>query len=77
MARQDERPVPLIDPRRCNGCGLCVAVCPNGALALRGLVVAVVDAQACSYAGHCERICRERAISRPFQIVFGSGSTTS
>ncbi|MBK8137858.1 MAG: 4Fe-4S binding protein [Chloroflexi bacterium] len=64
------RPVPLIDARRCTGCGLCVRVCPTRALVISGGIAVVADTHACAYVGDCERICPVEAIRRPFQIVF-------
>ncbi len=64
-----DRPVPLIDPPKCSGCGLCVAVCPNGVLSMQGDCAYVARPDRCEYVGDCERICPTRAIDRPFQIV--------
>lgn len=60
--------VPQIDPLRCDGCGLCVQVCPQGALAVQDGCAVVVNTAACQYHGHCERICPQQAIQRPFLI---------
>jgi MinD superfamily P-loop ATPase len=73
QADYDDRPVPIIDPERCNGCGLCVRVCPTGALALRNGKAVVAKPLICEYAGLCELICPNQAIQRPFIIVLGEG----
>jgi len=65
-----ERPVPIIDPVCCTGCGLCVKACPTGALAMSGSTAVVAWPAACEYTGDCERICPMQTISRSFQIVF-------
>lgn len=62
-------PVPIIDPDRCTGCGLCVAVCPNHVLALDDRKAIVARPDQCDYTGYCERICPTQAITRPFQII--------
>lgn len=67
--QQAERPIPLIDPKRCDGCGLCVKVCPSGALAMSDVVAIVARPEACDYAGLCETICPMKAIQRPFEIL--------
>ena len=68
--RQHARqPVPLIDPARCDGCGLCVRVCPTGALAVKDGKAIVAAPEACNYTGLCEAICPTGAIQRPFEIV--------
>lgn len=64
-----DRPVPIIDAERCNGCGLCVRVCPTGTLALQRGRAIVAQPAACEYAGVCELICPVQAIQRPFLIV--------
>lgn len=67
----DEKwPLPIIDPKRCNGCGLCVKACPTGTLAMLGAVAVVAHPEACEYTGDCERICPVAAITRPFQVMF-------
>ncbi len=70
VERQHVRqPVPLIDPVRCDGCGLCVRVCPTGALAIQDGRAIVTAPEACNYSGLCETACPTGAIQRPFEIV--------
>jgi ferredoxin len=64
-----EWPVPIVDPARCNGCGLCVKACPTGALAMTGSLAIVARPDVCEYTGYCERICPIQAITRPFQVI--------
>ena len=62
--------LPLIDPARCTGCGVCVRLCPTNAVAVRAHQAAIVRPQACTYCDLCETYCPEGAIGRPFTIVF-------
>ncbi len=64
-----ENPVPLIDAQRCDGCGLCVQVCPNGVLAVQDGLARIIRPDACTYTGLCEMACPPRAINRPFWVV--------
>jgi ferredoxin len=69
----DEQPVPVIASERCTGCKLCVEACPEGSLAIQQMIAIVAHPLACTYAGYCERICPQQAISRPFQILWSPG----
>ncbi len=65
--------MPVIDERRCNGCGRCADVCPVEALAqvLPGSV-AQVDRAVCIGCGVCSRTCSRGAITlvtRPERII--------
>lgn len=69
MTRLDDRPIPLIDPQRCDGCGLCVRACPTRALELTDGLAVVARPLDCDYIGMCEAVCPRQAIARPFEIV--------
>lgn len=69
MTEFSKRPIPLIDLQRCDGCGLCVRVCPTHTLELRDAKAVVAHPLACEYIGMCEAVCPRQAITRPFEIV--------
>ncbi len=64
------RPV-LVDVERCKGCGLCVAVCAPGSLALDPVrvnamghhPVALVDPDGCTSCAKCARMCPDAALT--------------
>ena len=70
MTHFNDRPIPLIDHQRCDGCGLCVRTCPTRALEVQQGKSVVVNPLACEYSGFCEAVCPNFAISRLFEIVF-------
>ncbi len=76
MTEQSNVPIPIIDAIRCTGCELCVHICPTNALVMKDGMAVVGNPNACAYTGHCERICPEQAISRPFQIIFSPKEDT-
>jgi NAD-dependent dihydropyrimidine dehydrogenase PreA subunit len=69
MTQFNNRPVPLIDKGRCDGCGLCVSACPTRTLQLQDGKAVVAHPLACEYIGLCEAVCPTRAITRLFEIV--------
>ena len=52
---------PYVDPQRCQGCGQCVDVCPEGAIHLEG-DLAVIDPQLCTACERCVGVCPEQAV---------------
>ena len=62
--RYIDRAVTLeLDVGRCNGCGLCVAVCPRAVFALADGRAALLDRGACIECGACALNCVSGAIS--------------
>jgi MinD superfamily P-loop ATPase len=61
--------MPVIDPEKCNGCGLCVSVCFCNALVFIGDIATVVETDECGWCTECEAVCPTEAISCAFEIV--------
>ena len=61
--------MPIIDLKKCDGCGLCVSVCDCGALVLVRNVVTIVETEYCHWCTQCEAVCPYGAISCAFEIV--------
>lgn len=62
--------MPEIAIEKCNGCGLCVAVCRCNAFVMLDNIVQVVEVENCNYCTQCEAVCPTGAISCAFEIVF-------
>lgn len=50
------------DETLCNGCGMCVHVCPHAVFALAEKRAVLVDRGACMECGACARNCEPQAI---------------
>jgi len=61
--------MPIIDPKKCNGCGLCIGVCSCNALVLVGNTVTFIETEECDWCTECEAVCPTEAIICPFEIV--------
>jgi len=61
--------MPVIDPQKCDGCGLCVGVCHLNALVIVTNIVTIVETVECDWCTDCELVCPTGAISCPFEII--------
>jgi len=60
-----ERPLPILDERRCTGCGACAAVCPTGCLERLGRTVWLPRPADCVSCGACAAVCPADALHLP------------
>ncbi|MGQ9682346.1 MAG: ATP-binding protein [Anaerolineae bacterium] len=58
-----KRQIVRIDEELCNGCGLCVTPCAEGAIEIVGGKARVVDEVLCDGAGFCLSVCPTGALS--------------
>ncbi len=61
--------MPVIDPEKCNGCGLCVDVCACGAIEMTNGVLTIIETELCGWCLKCEVVCPTGAISCAFEII--------
>jgi NAD-dependent dihydropyrimidine dehydrogenase PreA subunit len=62
-----------LDESRCNGCGMCMTVCPQRVFATANGKAQVVDRDACMECGACQNNCPEGAI----EVQSGVGCVTA
>jgi len=53
----------VYDPELCNGCAMCVIVCPHAVFEMDGRLAILTNAQACMECGACQLNCVTGAIS--------------
>ena len=61
------------DPELCNGCGMCVAVCPHAVFADNGRTSLLADPDSCIECGACRLNCPKGAI----KVDSGVGCATA
>jgi len=52
-----------LDKAKCNGCKLCVEVCPQAVFVVENKLARIVDRDACMECGACARNCEPGAIT--------------
>jgi MinD superfamily P-loop ATPase len=62
--------MPEIIVEKCNGCGLCVAVCHCNAFVIKDSVATIVTVNNCHFCTNCELVCPTGAIVCRYEIVF-------
>jgi len=53
----------VYDPKLCNGCAICVAVCPHNVFEMNDRLAQLVRRQACMECGACQVNCVMEAIT--------------
>lgn len=51
-----------LDAEKCNGCRMCLIVCPHAVFEMRDKIAVIVNKDACMECGACEQNCSEDAI---------------
>ena len=52
-----------LDPAKCNGCKVCVEVCPHAVFVVENKIARIVDRDVCMECGACARNCEPGAIT--------------
>ncbi len=52
-----------IDKNRCNGCGICLEVCPQNVLKIENKKAVIIDKDSCIECGACKMNCPLEAIN--------------
>ena len=53
-----------IDPQICDGCGLCLKICPSNAIAGGEQMIHVIDTELCNKTLACRHVCPKEAIKK-------------
>jgi len=60
--------MPWVDSEKCVGCGLCVSMCPSGAISLTE-GKAVIDMEKCIRCGKCHDACPHEAVKHDSERI--------
>ena len=52
-----------LDKKKCNGCGMCLAVCPHDVFDIRGKKAVIICKDACMECGACVKNCAPGALT--------------
>jgi len=66
--------LPVVDPERCTGCGLCVEACGPRSLEMVAGIATLVLADTCGSEQHCIAVCRDDAIRMAWLPFSGDAS---
>lgn len=55
--------LPVMDPRRCTGCGDCIRICPTQCLMLVNQIPVVTTSVACIRCEACALVCPTEAVT--------------
>lgn len=53
---------PVVDEKKCAGCGTCVKFCPEATIELNNEKIAEIDYDWCKGCGVCAQVCPQKAI---------------
>jgi NAD-dependent dihydropyrimidine dehydrogenase PreA subunit len=53
----------IYDPVLCNGCAICVAVCPHAVFEMNGRKAILMHPSTCMECGACQKNCMKNAIT--------------
>ena len=62
-----------LDPVLCNGCRMCIRVCPHDVFEIAGKKARILNRDYCMECGACEKNCPEHAISVRSGVGCASG----
>jgi len=65
-----------LDTTKCNGCNMCVKVCPHAVFEIKEKKAVIVDKDACMECGACAINCSEQAISVDSGVGCAAGIIT-
>jgi MinD superfamily P-loop ATPase len=69
VAVSQGRQLPMLDERRCNGCGWCVRLCPTDCLEMAGPLPYLARPGHCNSCGVCAIVCPTEALTLEIRLT--------